>query len=197
MNQTPEEIFRAAGSRLRMSEAISKGISRYMLYKLLKAGVIERVSRGIYQLTDLPPMRNPDLATVALRFPDAVVCLISALSFHDLTTQVPHEVSVAVPRTARIPQLNYPPLRVHRFSRQAYETGIEDHQLDGVRVKIYSREKTIVDSFKFRNRIGMDVTLEALKLYQQRGNAAFESILGYARICRVENVIRPYLEAIM
>lgn len=195
MKERPEEIFRKHGGQLRMSEAIAHGITRYMLYSLRDKGVIEQVSRGIYRLVELPPIGNPDLVTVSLRFPNAVICLVSALAYHDITTQIPHDVSVAVPRDSRMPSLDYPPIQAHRFSNEAYKSGIEEHLIDGVYVKVYSPEKTLADCFKFRNRIGMDVVLEALKLYKTRKKFDLGELLKYAKICRVEKVMRPYLEA--
>jgi len=195
MPETPEDIFRSSGGQLRMSEALERGISRYMLYALRDRGVIEQVSRGVYRLADLPPFSNPDLATVGLRFPNAVICLISALAYHDITTQIPHSVSVAVPRESRIPSLDYPPLNVHRFSDSAYRAGIEEHQIDDIAIKIYSPEKTLADCFKFRNKIGMDIVLEALKLYKVRKQFNLQALLKYGKVCRVERVMLPYLEA--
>ncbi len=195
MKKKPEDIFQSCGGQLRMSEAIERGISRYMLYTLRDKGVIEQVSRGVYRLANLPPISNPDLVTVGLRFPNAVICLVSALAYHEITTQVPHSVSVAVPRESRQPSLDYPPLSVHRFSDLAFRSGIEEHQIDGVSVKIYSLEKTLADCFKFRNKIGMDVVLEALKLYKARKQFNIEALFKYAKICRVEKVMYPYLEA--
>ncbi len=195
MNEKPEDIFRSCGGLLRMSEAIERGITRYMLYSLRDRGVIEQVSRGVYRLVELPPISNPDLVMVGLRFPSAVICLVSALTYHEITTQVPHIVSIAVPRESRLPSLDYPPLLVHRFSDRAYRTGIEEHQIDGISVKIYSPEKTLADCFKFRNKIGMDVVLEALKLYKTRKKFNLGALLNYAKTCRVEKVMRPYLEA--
>lgn len=195
MKIQPEEIFRSCGGQLRMSEAIKRGITRYMLYTLRDKGVIDQVSRGVYRLVELPPISNPDLVTVSLRFPKAVICLISALAYHDITTQVPHNVSVAVPRDSRLPSLDYPPILAHRFSEQAYRSGIEEHRIDGVPVKVYNPEKTLADCFKFRNKIGMDVVLEALKLYKSRKKFNLGKLLKYAKICRVEKVVQPYLEA--
>ena len=189
------EIFRKRGGQLRMSEAIAHGITRYMLYSLRDKGVIEQVSRGIYRLAELPPISDPDLVTVSLRFPDTVICLISALAYHDITTQIPHAVSVAVARNSRTPSLDYPPIQAHRFSNKAYGSGIETHLIDGVPVKIYCPEKTLADCFKFRNKIGMDVALEALKLYKERKKFNPIELLDYAKICRVAMVMRPYLEA--
>lgn len=192
----PEEIFRSHGGQLRMSEAISHGLSRYMLYALKERGVIEQISRGVYRLADLPPIGNPDLVTVSLRFPHAVICLVSALSWHGITTQIPHAVSLAVPRDARLPSLDYPPVLAHRFSDASFKAGIERHEVDSVQVRIYSAEKSIADCFKFRNRLGMDVVLEALQLYRTRKKFDPGKLIKYAKVCRVENVMRPYLEVI-
>ena len=197
MHDQPEEIFRRHGGQLRMSDALAYGITRYTLYMLRDRGIVEPVSRGVYRLAQLPPIGNPDLVTVSLRFPNAVICLVSALTFHDMTTQIPRAVSVAVPRGSRAPSLDYPPIRAHRFSTKAYEHGIEAHRIDGATVKVYSREKTLADTFKFRNRIGMDVVLEALRLYRERSGFNPGAVLCCARVCRVENVMRPYLEAML
>jgi predicted transcriptional regulator of viral defense system len=197
MKKRPEEIFLKAGGQLRMSEAIKSGITRYMLYSLRDRGVVEQVSRGIYRLVALPPVSNPDLVTVSLRFPNAVICLVSALAYHGITTQIPHSVSVAVSRDSRLPSLDYPPIQPHRFSNSTYNAGIEEHGIDGVPVKIYNIEKTLADCFKFRNGIGMDVVLEALKLYKTRKKFHPGNLFKYAKICRVETVMRPYLEAIV
>jgi predicted transcriptional regulator of viral defense system len=191
----PEKIFQKHGGQLRMSEAVKAGITRYMLYSLRDRGVIEQVSRGVYRLADLPPIANPDLVTVSIRFPNVIICLVSALAYYDITTQVPHTVSVAVPRESRLPKLDYPPVTAHKFSDAAHQAGVEVHLIDDTPVKIYSPEKTLADCFKFRNKIGMDVVLEALKLYKKRRKFKLQELLEYARICRVENVMRPYLEA--
>jgi len=193
--QSPEEIFRQQGGQLRMSDAIKRGISRYSLYKMRDEGVVEQVSRGVYRLAELPPLGNPDLVTISLRYPKAVICLISALSFHSLTTQIPHKVSLAVPRDSRMPSLKYPPVRAYKFSGDTYQAGIEQHKIDGVMVKIYCAEKTLADCFKYRNKIGMDIVLEALKLYRAKGQIKVDQILKYARICRVEKIMKAYLEA--
>jgi predicted transcriptional regulator of viral defense system len=195
MQKQAIEIFRKHGGQLRMSDAVKMGITRYMLYSMRDKGIIERVSRGIYRLVDMPALSNPDLVTVGLRFPKTVVCLISALSFHNITTQIPHEVSVAIPRDSRVPSLEYPPLRVYTFAEAAYKSGIEVHVIDDVAVKIYSPEKTLADCFKFRNKLGMEVVLEGLRLYKSRKRFQVDELLRFAKICRVEKVMMPYLEA--
>ena len=193
--QTPAEIFHQHGGQLRMSEAIRYGISRYMLYKMRDDGQLEQISRGIYRLLDMPPISNPDLVTVSLRFPNAVICLISALSYHGITTQIPHVVSVAISREARIPKLDSPPIQAYKFSKDAFLSGFESHLIDSVPVRIYCPEKTLADCFKYRNKLGMDVVLEALKLYKSEKKFQLDKLIKYARVCRVEKVMRPYLEA--
>lgn len=197
MKKSPVEIFRQHSGQLRMSEIIAKGISRYMLYSLRDKGIIEVVTRGVYRLVDLPPIGNPDLVTVSLRYPNSVVCLISALAYHAITTQIPHEVSIAVSQNSRMPSLEFPPVRSHKFSKVAYEAGMTEQEIDGVIVRIYNPEKTLADCFKFRNKIGIDVVLEALKLYKSRMDFKLDELLKYGRICRVEKIMMPYLEAMV
>lgn len=189
------ELFRQHGGGLRMAEALRLGINRKALYAMRDAGVIEPVSRGLYRLASLAPLAHPDLVTVATRVPHGVLCLISALSFHDLTTQVPHTIDVALERGTRKPRLDYPPTRFYWFSGPAFSDGIETHELDGAPVRIYDPEKTLVDSFRYRNQIGMDVVLEAMKLWRERRRRKLDVLLKYARMRHVERAMRPYLEA--
>ena len=192
----PVALFRAHGGQLRLSDALALGLNRYQFYKLRDEGVIEPVSRGLYRLAELPPVGDPDLVAVATRFPRAVLCLVSALTWHDLTTQIPRRIDLAVERNARLPHQNYPPVRGHRFSGERFTCGIERHEIDGVELRVYDPEKTLADCFAFRNSLGMDVVLEALDVYRKRRRPAYGQILKYARICRVEKVMRPYLEAV-
>jgi predicted transcriptional regulator of viral defense system len=180
---------------IRTSEALKAGIHRRTLYELRDTGELEQISRGIYRLAEQKPISNPDLITVAARFPKAVVCLVSALSYHDITTQIPHAVSIAIEKGAESPRIDYPPVSVHRFSGYSLTEGIEEKKIDGVTVRIYNPEKTLADCFKFRNKIGMDVVLEALKFYRERKKIRLDELMRYARICRVEKVMKPYLEA--
>lgn len=195
--QRARRIFEAQNGMLRTVEALQAGIHPRTLYTLRDQGEIEQIARGLFRLSELPPLGNPDLLTVARKIPHAVFCLVTALAFHRLTTQVPHAVEVALPRTARMPRLDYPPLKVYRFSPEAFRAGIEIHDEDGASIRIYSREKTLADIFKYRNKVGLDVALEALRTYRSQPKPDFQSVLKYARICRVGNVIRPYLEAIL
>ena len=190
------KVIRQMGGTVHTSEAIRKGVHPRDLYALRDRGALDQITRGVYRLTELAAISNPDLVTVASRAPHAVICLISALSYHNLTSQVPHEVSIAIVRGSRIPRIHYPPVAVHKFAPESFRAGIEEHGIDGVKVRVYAPEKTLADCFKFRNKMGMDVVLEALKLYKEREKFDAAALLKYARICRVEKVIRPYLEAI-
>lgn len=190
-----KRVFKEHGGTIRTREALAEGIHPRTLYAMRDAGELERLAPGLYRLTGLPPLSEPDLVTIAKRIPDAVVCLVSALAFHELTTQIPHAVHLALPRTARYPRLKYPPVKVYLLSKVAFEAGIETKTIDGVHVRIYSAEKTIADCFKYRNKIGLDVALEALRMYRSRRGARLQRVLEYARVCRVEKVMRPYLEA--
>ena len=180
-----------------MSEAIRTGIHRRMLYSMVNAGVVERLGRGLYRLADLPPLGNPDLVLVALKVPGGAICLISALAYHEITTQIPHEVYIALERGAEPPRLEHPPIRVFWFSGKAFTEGIETYDVDGALVRVYSPEKTVADCFKYRNKIGLDTAIEAFKLYRERKHFKVDDLVRFARVCRVENVMRPYLEALL
>jgi predicted transcriptional regulator of viral defense system len=189
------ELFRQRVGGLRMSEALRLGINRKTLYAMRDAGVVEAVTRGLYRLASLEPLAHPDLVIVATRVPQGVLCLISALSFHELTTQVPHTLDVALERGTRKPRLDYPPTRFFWFSGPAFHEGIETHTLDAMPVRIYDPEKTLADCFRYRNQLGMDVVLEALRLWRERRRKKFDVLLKYARMRHVERAMRPYLEA--
>lgn len=190
-------IIREHNGIIRTSQALKAGIHSRTLYALRDQGELEQVSRGVFRLNELSPISNPDLVTVALRIPRAVVCLISALAFHDLTTQIPHEISIALEKGAQSPRLDHPPTAVHRFSKRAFTAGIDTHKLDGVTIRIYSPEKTLADCFKFRNQVGMETVIEALKFYRSRRQFKVNELLEFARICRVEKIMTPYLEAVV
>ncbi len=191
------DTFRATGGTLRTRDALKAGIHPRTLYELRDSGRIDQLSRGLFRLTEAPSLGNPDLVTVALKISDGVLCLISALAWHELTTQIPHEIYIAIPRGAEPPRLSYPPVRHFWFSGKAYSEGIETQHVDGVPLRIYCREKTIADCFKHRNRVGLDTALEALKAYRRQGQVNTEALLHYAEICRVRRVIQPYLEAVL
>ncbi len=188
--------FTKRGGVMKTSQAISAGIHPETLYKLRDEGVIHNLSRGLYCLSNSEILYSPDLVAAALRVPDGVACLVSALAFHDITTQVPHSISFAIPRGARQPVIDYPPMEFYFFNEKSYVTGRERHDIAGVSIQVYSPEKTVVDCFKFRNKIGLDVAIEALRFCKEQKGSTPADFLKYARTCRVERVMTPYLEAI-
>ena len=190
-------IFKKHGGILRTAQALRAGIHPSTLYTMRDVGTLEMVSRGVFRLAGSEPLGNPDLVTVATRVPSGVICLISALSFHQITTQIPHEVHVALQRGAELPRLEYPPIKIYWFKDQAFTAGMDTHKLDGVDIRIYSPEKTLADCFKFRNKIGLDTAVEAVRFYRERRSVNVDALMRYAAICRVEKVMRPYLEAIL
>ncbi len=195
--ETAKKVFLGRGGVLKTGEALNAGIHPRTLYEMERRGALEKLSRGLYRLSDLPPLGNPDLVSVALKVPNGVICLISALAFHKITTQIPHEVYLALGRGAEPPRMEFPPIRVFWFSGEAFTEGVEKYELDGVRVQSYRPEKTIADCFKYRNKIGLDTAIEALKLYRERKRFKVDDLMRFARICRVEKVMRPYLEALL
>jgi len=180
-------VFANHGGMLRPANAIRLGIHPRTLYALRDSGEIEQVGRGLYRLSTAPPLSSPDLVPVAIRIPRAVVCLISALAHHALTTQVPHFVDLALPSHAQIPKIDGVPLRVFWYSEPSFSAGIETVTMDEVPVRIYSPEKTIADCFKYRNKIGLDVAIEALRTYRDRTpKPNFQALAKFAQINRVQ-----------
>jgi predicted transcriptional regulator of viral defense system len=190
-------IFEEHQSLLSTSQAIQLGIAPRTLYTLRDQGLISQVNRGLFRLATATPLSYPDLIQVAIKVPKGVICLISALAFHGLTTQIPHEVYLALPNDADKPRLAYPPLRLFWLTEKIYQSGIEEHILDGVPIKVYSIEKTLADCFKFRRKIGLDVALEALKQGVEQRRIQVDELLCFARLDRVERVMRPYLEVLL
>jgi predicted transcriptional regulator of viral defense system len=195
--ETAKSIFRKHGGTLRTRDAIQAGIHPRTLYAMKEAGLIERLTRGLYRLVDLPGLGDPDLISVALRVPNSVICLISALAFHEITTQIPHAVYLALRQGSRPPKLDHPPISIFWFKGPAFSEGIEVHEVDRVPVRVYSPEKTLADCFKHRNKIGIDVAVEALRLYRKHKPLRADDLVRFAEICRVKKIMRPYLEAIL
>ena len=180
--------------RARDIEAL--GLPREYLIRLYRQGKLNRPTRGIYTLPDADVTEHHSYAEVTKRVPQATVCLLSALVFHEITTQNPASVWIALPKGARRPVLASPSLRIVRLSGPSLTEGIDKHQVEGVTVRVYSAAKTVADCFKFRNKIGLDVTIEALKDCLRQKKASVNEIYRYAKVCRVSNVIRPYMEAL-
>jgi predicted transcriptional regulator of viral defense system len=193
---TALQAFRDKGGTLRTRDLIALGVHTDALYMLRDSGRIVELGRGLYRLAETGETEHPDLALVAARAPDAAICLISALSYHDITTQIPSSVHLAVPRGSyhgiRLPI----PVTVYRFDPKTFNKGLETHRIGGMPLKIYSAARSVVDCFKFRNKIGLDVALEALRMARQRKRVQNRELLHYARLLRVENPMSPYLQAI-
>ena len=181
---------------LRPSDAVALGYSRMYLAQLARQGLVRKISRGLYATPQRKESEFSSLAEIASKHPKALVCLLSALSFHGLTTQAPHEVWIAIGNKDRIPKMSYPPLRIVRFGGETHSDGVASHTMDGVEVKVTNIAKTIVDCFKFRNKIGLDVALEALKEAMQSKRVTMDELWHYSQLCRVHNVMRPYLEGL-
>ena len=189
------EMIRRMGI-IRPSDLETRGIPRARLYSLVQEGLVERRGRGIYVARDHALTADHALAQTAKRVPNGVLCLLTALRFHGLTTQSPAEVWIALPEKARKPRLDYPRLRIVRFSGKALTEGVETHPVEGVNVRLYSAAKTVADCFKFRNKIGIDVAVEALKDFSRTHRGGANELARFARICRITRVIQPYLDAI-
>lgn len=181
---------------IRTAQAMRLGIYPEILYRLRDEGEIEQLARGVYRLAKHDLLNAPDVSIVAAKIPEGVICLISALSFHNLTTEIPHEVFVALGRSKWYPTLSYPPVRVFRYSNATLIEGIEHHVIDGVDVKMYSVPRTVVDCFKFRNKIGISIAIDALKESIRERKTTRKEILRYAELLRMKRVIMPYIEAL-
>ena len=181
---------------LRASDLASTGVPRVVLARMTAGGLLERAARGLYRLPNSTGSEYESLLMVAKKVPQGVFCLLSALQFHGLTTQLPRQVWLAMPRGSHAPRIDYPPLKMVQFSGESYGEGIETHVRDQVSMRIYSAAKTVADCFKHRNKIGLDVALEALKDARAQGKASADDLWRYAKVCRVANVIRPYMEAL-
>ena len=196
MNKT-KQILKAARERgiIQAKDVEEYGISRHSLYNLYKRGLLIKLARGMYMLPDAPIKEHQHLVEVAKKIPAAVVCLISALSFHELTTQIPHEIWIAVPRDTWRPKLDYPPLHYTVLTEKTYNFGIQEINIQGVMVKIFNPAKTVADCFKFRNKIGLDVAIEALRDAWHSRKATMDELVEAAKINRVLSIMLPYLEA--
>ena len=186
-----------SGELLRGKDLIAHGIHPEYLRRLQQRGVLERCNRGVYRLVGAKFSGNLNLAEVAKRVPHGVFCLLTALRFHAIGTQNPANIWLAVDRRARPPQIDRPQVRVFRFSGKAFTDGVEEHQIEGVTVRVTNPAKTVADCFKYRNKVGLEVALEAARDCWQTRKATADELLKYAKVCRVWNVMRPYLEAII
>lgn len=190
------KVFKKRGGMLKTSEAIAEGIHPRILYELLEHGHIMQIQRGLYALISLPDMNDPDFVTVAKKVPVGVICLISALYHYHLTVQIPKWIDIAVPQKYKIPALDNPPVRFHWLSDSVFYSGIQTHDFNGIEVRIYSPEKTIVDCFRLRKKIGIATALEGLKMYLRQKSINLPLLRKLAQESRIIQLIDPYIEAL-
>ncbi len=195
--QTAKGIFQKRHGILRRREALKLGVPEYVIYEMTKSGDLIKEARGLYRLAESEPLSDPDLVQASLLIPKGVVFLISALYFHRLTTQIPQWIYLALPRGTKPSKVEYPPVKAFIRSEKQYAAGVEEHTIDGVRVRIYSREKTVADCFMYQREIGKDVALEALKDYMAGKSRNVNKLMEYAKVNRVEKSILPYVESLL
>ena len=198
ISKTANRVLQLAREKglLRPRDLDEYGIARIYLSRLHKKNLLRKAGRGLYILADAEPTKDHTIAQVCKRMPHGVVCLLSALQFHEMTTQLPFEVWLAIDRKGWLPQASDLPVRIVRFSKVALTEGVEEHIIEGVKVRVYNPAKTVADCFKYRNKVGLDVALEALRECWRERKCTSEDLYHYAKICRVWRVMRPYLEAI-
>jgi len=181
----------------RFSTILKAGFHPDSLKILEREKKVEKIARGIYKLANYDFREHPDLVIVSLQAPRGVICLVSALYFHEATVEIPKYVDIAIPRGTHAYRIKYPPVRFYRFDSKTWKEGIEEHEIEGYKIKVYNLAKTIADCFKFRNKIGMDVVRESLKVAITEKNIEPNEIMKYAKICRVDGIIKPILEAML
>ncbi len=193
-----ERVLELARRRyvLRASDLDALQAPRVVLSRLVRSGQMQRVGRGLYALKETPTLEEDGMLSVACRVPRAVFCLATALQFHELTTQLPRDVWVAMPRGSHLPRIAYPPIKMVQMSGDVYENGVETHVRQGIPVRVFSVAKTVADCFKHRSKVGLDVAIEALKDARFKNKATVEELWQQAKVCRVATLIRPYLEAL-
>ena len=190
------EIFGNNAGIMRTSKALELGIQARTLYSMRDQGLLERLSRGVYHLASLPLPHQPDVAAVMQRIPNAVLCLVSALDFHEIGTQIPAEIQVALPHDTKAPRIDYPRIKGFHMSSASLRAGLEQHDMGGTVINVFGVAKTIADCFKYRGQIGQDIAIEALQEVIRGGRASAADIMRFAAIDRVTNIIRPYLEVL-
>ena len=191
------KVFAEHGGVLRSSEAYAYGTHSETITQMVAEGLLDPMARGLYKLTRGHDLDYPDLVTVARKIPNAVICLISALNFHNLTTRVPAAIEIMLPRGSHRPILEWPPLEVHYAIPDLYDLGKEIHKLDGTDISVYCREKTLADCVKYRNTLGTELVIEALRLYRNDKRRDVDLLMDYARTCRVGKIMSMYLDGIL
>ena len=191
------DFFQEHGGVARFSAMLKAGFHADSLASLEKEGKVEKIGRGLYRLMDHSIEAHPDLVMATLQAPRGVICLITALAFHEATDEIPRQIDIAIPRLTHANKIKYPPVKFYRFSKSSWEAGIEEHMVDGHKIRVYSLAKTIADCFKFRSKVGIDVAREALKTALDERKVKINDVMGFAKICRVDGIIKPIMEAII
>ena len=191
------DYFKKHGGIARFSSIIKSGFHPDTLSTLEKEGKIEKIARGLYRMADYTFGSYTDLVITSLQAPRGIVCLVSALAFHEATNEIPSHVDISIPVGTRVNRIKYPPVRFYRFSAKTWNAGVEIHQAEGHEIRVYNLAKTIADCFKFRNRIGINVARDALKIAITEKSIKPQGIMKYAKICRVNKIIKPILEAMI
>jgi len=192
-----EAIFAAHKGVMRTGEALDAGIHRRTLYSMRDTGKLEALSRGVFVLASAPLPESPDVAAVMRRIPKAVLCLVSALEYHRIGTHIPNAVQIALPRNVSPPKFSYPRVQVFNMSDATFRAGVEEHSMAGTQIRVFSVAKTVADCFKYRNKIGFEIALEALQEVVKKRAATPSEIMEFARTDKVESVITPYLTALL
>jgi predicted transcriptional regulator of viral defense system len=190
-------LFKKEGGTLRFSVILKAGFHPDTLSALERQRSVEKIGWGLYRLKAEKPIENPDLVMVMLKAPRATVCLISALAFHEATDEIPRQIDLAIPRGSHANKIDYPPVRYYRLTQEAWEAGRQKHLIENQAIYVYSLAKTVADCFKFRNRMGINVARAALKTALTEKKVSPKEIMKYAKICKVTNVIKPVLEAML
>jgi predicted transcriptional regulator of viral defense system len=190
-------LLKKSGGYIRMADVVKHGIHRRVLYRMRDQGIILLIKRGLYKLATLPIPPHSDFVEVSRIITKGVITLISALSFYDLTTQIPRVVHVALPAHSWVPNIDYPPTKLHWFSKKYYELGISIIDIEGTYVKIYDKEKTLIDCLRFRNKIGYDIVVEGFKTYCKQPDCDINKLYQYAKACRAINPLKNMLEVIL
>ena len=191
------QFLKQKGGMASFSELDKAGFNKALIKVSLANENIKRLDRGLYSLSEGMSFSNPDLVAISIKIPKGIICLLSALVFHEATDEIPKYIDVAIPRGTHESRIKYPPVRFYRFAPNTWEAGVENHEIEGHKIKVYSLAKTIVDCFKFRNRIGIDVARDSLKIAVTEKHVKPKDIMKYAKICRVDKIIKPILETML
>ena len=193
-----ERVLELANQKeiIRLCDLKELDIPRVVLTRLIRSGQLEKIARGLYCAPNKTVTENTSLVTIAIKIPQAIFCLLTALQIHEITTQLPRQIWIAMPRGSHVPKLDYPPIKMIQCSANIYSIGVEIIEYEKQTIRVYSPAKTVVDCFKYRNTVGLDVAIEALREVRAQKKATADELWHFAKIGRVTNVIRPYLEVI-